>query len=349
MRVLIVRLSSLGDVVHTIPVAAALRRHFPDATIDWVVDEACAGLLSLVPVIDHLIVLRSESASTMSAWMTLRRELSVGRYDVALDVQGLGKSALVARLSGAARIIGFKLPFLREPWAGWLYNETADPGGPVHVMERNLGILTTLGITDSTWTFPIEPEDVGIVAETRASLGGSNEPFALLNPSSAWANKCWPTDRFGAVAAYIREVHGLRTVVIWGLADEARADAVVASSSGAAVRAPRTNLTDLAALLKAGAFLVSGDTGPLHIAAALGTPVVGVYGPSDPVRNGPWSPHDEVVSVSGDCYCLERKTQRGAVGVVRRCGHTTWCLDGISVDDVCAAVDRRFASVSAHA
>ena len=349
MRILIVRLSSLGDVVHTIPVAAALRRHFPDATIDWVVDETCAGLLSLVPVIDNLLVLRSESTSTVSAWSSLRRELLDSRYDVALDVQGLGKSAIVARLSGAERVIGFKFPFLREAWAGWFYNETADPSGSQHVIERNLGILTPLGINDSTWAFPIEPEDVGVVAETRTSLGGSNDPFVLLNPSSAWANKCWPTDRFGAVATHIREAHGLRTVVTWGLTDEARADAVVASSSGAAVRAPRTDLTDLAALLKAGVLLVSGDTGPLHIAAALGTPVVGVYGPSDPVRNGPWSPHDEVVSVSGDCYCLKLKTQRGSVGVVRRCGHTTWCLDGVSVGDVCAAVDRRFASASTHA
>ena len=255
----------------------------------------------------------------------------------------------MARLSGAARVIGFTGPFLREAWAGWFYSEAADPGDPVHVMERNLGILTALGITDSTRAFPIELEDVGIVDETRACLGDSSQPFALLNPNAAWPNKCWPTDRFGAVAAYIHEAHGLRTVVIWGPADQARADAVVAASSGAAVRAPRTSLVELASLLKAGVLLVSGDTGPLHMAAAVGTPVVGVYGPSDPVRNGPWSPRDEVVSVSGDCSCLQRYAQRGAVGLVRRCEHTTWCLEGVSVDDVCAAIDRGFASTVAHA
>ena len=349
MRVLIVRLSSLGDVVHTIPVAAALRRHMPDATIDWVVDEANAEFLSLVPVIDRLVVLRSRSVSTVSAWSTLRRELRRGRYDVALDVQGLGKSALAARLSAARRVIGYRVPFLREAWATWLYSETADPGEPTHVVERNLGILTALRISDPTWAFPIEVPVSGVVDETHARLGGAGEPFVLLNPNAAWPNKCWPAERFGAVATHIRDTHALRTVVVWGPSDETRADAVVAASSGAAIRAPRTTLPELASLLKPAALLVSGDTGPLHMAAALETPVVGVYGPSDPARNGPWGPRDEVVSASDACRCLQRSGRRGAVGMVRRCEQTTWCLEGVSVADVCAAVDRRLTTAMAHA
>ncbi|MFP6571105.1 MAG: glycosyltransferase family 9 protein, partial [Vicinamibacterales bacterium] len=110
MRVLIVRLSSLGDVVHTIPVAVAIRRHYPDAVIDWVVDEAIAPLLAMVPVIDNVLVLRSKNVSTISTWFRLRRELQLCNYDIAFDVQGLVKSAVVARFSGATRVIGFSKP-----------------------------------------------------------------------------------------------------------------------------------------------------------------------------------------------------------------------------------------------
>ena len=127
-----------------------------------------------------------------------------------------------------------------------------------------------------------------------------------------------------------------------GSGDEARAAAVVAASAGAARLAPPTDLVELAALLRAGALLVSGDTGPLHLAAALGTPVVGLYGPSDPARNGPWSPDDEVVSSFPDCACAARRAGAGREAhMVRRCRERTGCIDGVSVAQVCAAVDRR--------
>ena len=352
MRVLIVRLSSLGDVVHTIPVAVAIRRHYPDAVIDWVVDEAIAPLLAMVPVIDNVLVLRSKNVSTISTWFRLCRELQSCNYDIAFDVQGLVKSAVVARFSGATRVIGFSKPFLREPWAKWLYREEADPGSPIHVVDRNLGILTALNIKDRNYTFPFELVDIAAVDEIYARLGSRNNPFVLLNPNAAWVNKCWPAESFGAVAAYIRDRHGLRTVVVWNSSsqeDEARMHLVVASSDGAAVSAPPTTLVELASVIKAGVLFISGDTGPLHIAGALGTPVVGIYGPSNPERNGPWSSRDEVVSVSGDCQCLKRYPNRGAVGVVRRCENSTWCLEDVTVRDVCAAVDRSLSGVSADA
>ena len=141
MRLLIVRLSALGDVVHTLPLAAALRRAFPDGVIDWVVDERSADLLSLVPVLDRVVVLRTRSRPALRALAECCRTLRGRSYDVALDAQGLGKSALVARCSGATRVVGFTTPYLREPWARWLYTERADPGRPTHVVERNLGLV----------------------------------------------------------------------------------------------------------------------------------------------------------------------------------------------------------------
>ncbi len=346
MRVLIVRLSSLGDVVHTLPVAAALRRAFPDAAIDWVVDERNAGLLALVPVLDQVVVLRTRSQSALGAVIDCRRTLRRRAYDVALDVQGLGKSALVARLSGAPRVVGFTTPFLRERWSRVFHSEAADPGHLTHVVDRNLGLLTALGIDDARWEFPLEPRSSDSTPSVERLLDSGDGRFALINPNTAWSNKCWPPERFGAVAARVRRAHGLRSVVLWGPGDEPRADAVVAASDGAATIAPQTDLADLVALLQAATVVVSGDTGPLHLAAAVGTPVVGIYGPSNPARNGPWSPHDVVVSRFTSCVCHQERDRTGPAGrMVRHCEASTWCLDDISADEVCGAVDRRIESL----
>lgn len=344
MRILIVRLGALGDVVHAIPVVAALRRGLPDAFVDWAIGERCAPLLDLVPGLDRRVVLRTRGRPA-AGWAALRRELREVPYDVALDVQGLGKSALVARLSGARRVVGFSTPFLREPWARWLHTESADPGRPRHVVDRNLGILGALGVADREWSFPIRVDapPAADAPRLRPDVPGG---CVLLNPNAAWSTKRWPPARYGAVAAHVARAHGRPCAVIWGPGDEARAAAVVAASAGTARLAPPTGLVELAALLRAGALLVSGDTGPLHLAAALGTPVVGLYGPSDPARNGPWSPHDEVVSAFPDCACAARRAGTGReVHMVRRCRATPGCLDGIAVERVCAAVDRRLRSI----
>ena len=341
MRVLIVRLGALGDVVHTIPVVAALGRRLPDAVVDWVIDERCAPLLDLVPGLGRRVVLRTRGRSTVAAWTALRRALREVAYDVALDVQGLGKSAFVARLSGARRVVGFGAPFLREPWARWLYTETADPGRPRHVVDRNLGILGALGVADRDWSFPIRV-DAPPAADAPGADPDPPGGGVLINPNAAWPTKRWPPERYGAVAAHVARAHGRPCAIVWGPGDEARAARVAAASGGAATPAPPTDLAALAALLRAGALLVSGDTGPLHLAAALGTPVVGLYGPSDPARNGPWSPDDEIVSAFADCACAAARARRGrAVHMVRRCRAATGCLDAITVEQVCAAVDRR--------
>ena len=346
MRVLIIRLGALGDVVHTIPVAAALGRRFPDAAIDWAIDERCAALLDLVPGLDRRIVLRTRSRATMAAWAALRRALGEVPYDVALDVQGLGKSALVARLSGARRVVGFRPPFLRERWARWLYTETADPGRSRHVVDRNLGILGALGVADREWAFPIRVGASPAVDALRRRVDPTGAGCVLIDPNAAWSTKCWSPERYGATAAHVGRAHGRPCVVIWGPGDEGRAAAVVAAAGGAATLAPPTGLVELAALLRAGALLVSGDTGPLHLAAALGTPVVGLYGPSDPARNGPWAQDDEVVSAFPDCACAARLVRRGRPAhMVRRCRARTGCLDAVTVEQVCAAVDRRLGSI----
>ena len=352
MRILIVRLGALGDVVHTLPVAAALRRRFPDATVDWVIDERFAALLELVPDLDRRIVLRTRDGRPAAAWRALRRELREAAYDVALDVQGLGKSALAARLSGARRVVGFAAPFLRERWARWLYTETADPGRPRHVVDRNLGILGAFGAAGDDWSFPIRTGPSPAVDSLRRRLDPPGGGYVVINPNAAWSTKRWPTDRYGAVAAHVRRAHGRPSVVIWGPGGRVarRRGGVGVRRDGDPGAADRSGRARRAAAGRRPARL-GRHGGPLHLAAALGTPVVGLYGPSDPLRNGPWSPDDRVVSAFPECDCAARRAGTGrSVHMVRRCRARTRCLETVSVERVCAAVDRRLESVdSAHA
>lgn len=331
--ILVVRLGALGDIVHALPVAAALRVRYPEARIDWVVDERHQALLELVPVVDRTIALRSMTLSLPRRVASLRRALRAGRYDLALDVQGLLKSAAVARMSGANRVVGFARAHLREPMAGRLYTETHDPGGAAHVVEKNLALAAAVGAEGATIRFPLRVPASTALETVRVTTG--DHPFAVVNPGAAWPNKRWPAARFGALATWLRDTHRLVSIVTWGPDDRAVAEAVVAAGGGAAVLAPPTAVGDLAAVLAEAALVVSGDTGPLHLASALGAPVVAVHGPTDPVRNGPWAPGDLAVSQFADCQCRYQ----------RRCHAATRCLDAVTVDMVRATVTRRLEGV----
>jgi lipopolysaccharide heptosyltransferase I len=347
-RVLIVRLGALGDVVHAIPVAAALRRAFPQARIDWLVSARHREILDLLPVIDRRLVVNDRplgdsdqagGASGGASLIAALRELRRARYDVAIDLQGLIKSALLARLSGAPRVIGFSSRYARERAARLFYTDVYDPGrGGLyhpretrHVVELNLAVLTCIGIVAARAEFPLEHPASAAARTVVEQTGGR---YALLNPGAAWPNKRWPADRMAAVAVDLRRHHRLASVVLWGPGEEALAADVVASAGGAAVLSPRTTIADLVALARGAALMVSGDTGPTHIAAAVGTPIVGLYGPTRPARNGPMSPLDITVSRDAICQCHH----------LRRCRLTQMCLLDIDVAEVVAAVERRLAT-----
>jgi ADP-heptose:LPS heptosyltransferase len=164
-------------------------------------------------------------------------------------------------------------------------------------------------------------------------------PYALINPGASWPNKRWPVDRFGEVARALASVHGLRPIVIWGPGEEALASAVVEASSRTAMLAPPTTIADLVGLSRGARLMISGDTGPLHLAAAVGTPVVAIYGPTRPARNGPWAAEDITVSRDAMCQCLHQ----------RRCRLQTMCLLDIQADEVSHAVERRLATDATRA
>jgi ADP-heptose:LPS heptosyltransferase len=265
--------------------------------------------------------------------------LRASRYDVALDLQGLIKSAALSRASGAARVVGFASRYARERLASLFYTDPYDPGrGGLfdphetrHVVDINLGMLSVLGLTPSSPEFPIDAVE-SVAARIAARESGGR--YALLNPGAAWPNKRWPPSRFAAVAVELRARHGLMSVVLWGPGEEAVAAEVVANSGGAAVMSPETTVADLVALSRGAALMVSGDTGPTHIAAALGTPIVGIYGPTRPARNGPLSVRDVTVSRDAVCQCHH----------LRRCRLDRMCLLDIEVAEVVDAVERRLAA-----
>ena len=327
---LIVRLGALGDIIHTLPMAAALRARYPDAVIDWVVDERHQHVLDLVPILNRRIVLRTRSASLATRVNELWRTLVRQRYDIAIDAQGLLKSSAVARLSGAGRVLGFTSAHLRERSAGVFYTERHDPGdGAAHVIHKNLTLAGALGADVSHIRFPLDAPS-GVSEET-GPRDAAHEGFVVLNPGAGWPNKQWPQARFSALARWLRDTAGLRSVVTWGPGDEDLARAVVDGGGGAAELSPPTTIPELAGVLQRACLVVAGDTGPAHLAGALGTPVVGLYGPTNPARNGPWSQKDVAVSRFSTCRCQYR----------RRCRQAVCCLGEVSLDDVTAAITER--------
>jgi lipopolysaccharide heptosyltransferase I len=327
--ILVVRLGALGDLIHALPAVAAMRAAWPGARIDWLVDERYAALLALVPVVDHAIVVGGRGGLSVRGAL---RALRGAQYDYAIDLQGLLKSAVFARLAGARETVGFVTAQLREPAASLLYTKRvrAEDGG--HVIRKNLSLVQSLGAPADVVSFPLDVPESPAPGDARQRMGlDGTAPFAIINPGAGWPNKQWPVERFGAVAAHLRRRHGLASLVLWGPGERDRAAQVAAASEGAATVAPATSISDLASLARAAALFVAGDTGPLQLAAAAGTPIVGVFGPTNPVRNGPWAAADVCLSRFDECECHHK----------RRCRRATPCIERIGVDEVAAAVDRR--------
>jgi lipopolysaccharide heptosyltransferase I len=332
MNCLIVRLGALGDLVHAIPAAAALRRAFPAARIDWLVEGRHRDIVDLVTAVDRVI---SVDRPTLAGWTAAVKALRQTSYDVAIDLQGLLKSAVLARASGAARVVGFSIWHLREKTARPFYSDVREVDA-AHVIVKNLRVLGAVGVQDETIAFPIAGVDSPALEALRARVP-ADRPFALINPGAAWPNKRWPPQRFGEIASFLRDASGLTPVVLWGPGEEPLAASVIAASSGAAILAPPTRVPDLVALSRAAALVVSGDTGPLHIAVAVGTPTVSLFGPTDPARNGPYREEDATVSRYETCGCHYD----------RRCHQPAWCLEQVAVAEVCAAIQRRLRSTMA--
>ena len=304
-RFLLVRLGSLGDVIHALPSAASLRDTFPDARIDWVVEGKWARLLQGNPDITSVVVLdRARRGGFHAAVMQLR----AAHYTCALDFQALYKSALLAFASGAARRIGFKSSYAREGLAAALYTERLNPRGP-HKVDHNFTLAERAGARALTPRFSItvEHEDEEHVARELSGRGIAD--FFVLNPGGGWLSKCWPAQRYGELHQKLAEQYGRCGVITFGPGEENLAQQVISAAGNPAPVALPLGLGPLMALLRRAKFVVSADTGPLHLATAVGTPVVGLYGPTDPSRNGPYGSAHVVVR---NAFASETTYRRGA-------------------------------------
>ncbi len=305
-----VRLSAIGDIVHTLPVAAALTASGYE--VAWAVQPAGRPLVAGNPAVTSCLTIPPSSPFRPAAISAAVAELRAARIDIALDLQGLWKSGFWARASGAPRRIGFGGAARREPLSSFLLTERlALPAGVVHVLDKNLALLAALGLDAvGRRDFPLPPfeREAARVDRELAALG--LERPVIVHPGGGWSSKLWPAESYGELASRLAR-RGIATLVTWGPGERALAGRVVAASGGTAVAGFEATLLDLAALARRARAIVAADTGPLHLACAVGTPAVALFGPTDPARNGPWNPADVVLQRRPPCFpCHHRECAR---------------------------------------
>jgi len=331
-KFLVVRLSSLGDLVHTIPAVAALRASFPTAQIDWVVDRRWSPLIALVTCIDHVIPLDRSPRDVLALIGRLRGQ----HYTCALDLQGRYRSAVLGWLSGAPRRIGRAAVATREPGAALFYTERVVPTGR-HIVDMTIDLAVRAGATPQPAPqFPLRvPPDALSAVREKLAHEGIADTYVVISPGGGWKSKCWPPERFGALAAAIFRNHRLPSVVNIAPGEEGMAREIARAAGSLNVPALSFEIPELAALLAHARLLIAGDTGPLHLAAAFGTHVVGLFGTTDPERNGPL-PRGVVVQAASDPSQLPDYI-RG--DYIRQDSYSPAML-ALSVEHVLAAVEQ---------
>jgi len=330
VRVLVVKLSAMGDVIHALPAVHRLRTLLPESEIHWLVSERWSPLLQGVSCVDGVLTTRRGLSGSLSLLKVLRAR----EYGMAIDLQGLLKSALITMGSGAPLRVGFSPTFAREPVASIFYNYNVSPAG-THVVDQ-LVEMVERGVErlNPHSSPPLPDEDrvtFGLVPTTQETrwaeecLGelGLSPPFAVLLPGTGWETKTWEPEKFSILARELKRRHSIPSLVVWGPGEEG----LIPAEPGVFV-APPTDIRQMMALLSLAKVAIGGDTGPLHMSVALGVPVVGLYGPTLPERNGPYCGKNAVVCV--DC------PERG--GHKRVC--TRPCVASLGVEQVLHAVGK---------
>jgi heptosyltransferase-1 len=355
-RLLVVRLSAMGDVIHALPAVHALRTVFPEVKIGWLIEERWADLLCTPgsprrgprllqrPLVDevHTVDLKGwrkalfgggSRIHALQQIATVWSDVRDVHYDIAVDLQGALRSALLARWSGVRMVSG--AAETRESPASMWYDRAVIAHG-AHVVEQNLSIVEA--IAGRRMAVAVSPVELPCDAEVEARVAGGLEQrnvadFAILNPGAGWGAKRWPAERYGEVARKLAGA-GICPLVNYGPGEEDVFRAVLAASGGAA-RPTRGSITELIALTRRARLFIGGDTGPMHLAAALRIPVVAIFGPTDPARNGPYGTRSIVL-----------RSVSSATTHARRAEPEAGMLE-ISADEVSEAAIRLLSETSA--
>nr|WP_320193778.1 lipopolysaccharide heptosyltransferase I [uncultured Desulfobacter sp.] len=345
MNILIVKMSAIGDVIHTLPALNALRSHFPDARITWLVEEAAADLVVGHPSVDNVIVSKrkrwikalfsSSFPRALVKILSFIRALRETEYDMVIDFQGLLKSGVMVMLAKGKKKIGFNKGMEHAECSHLFYNHRIAPVSmEIHALKRGLMMIESLGVKADKveYKLPVTPGDRGAVLALLQKNGiTAEEKIICINPQATWETKLWDNKKFADLSDRIQERYGARIVFTGGPEDRPVIDTIISMTNKAGINlAGLTTLKMLAALYEQAEVLVTTDTGPMHLGAAAGTRVVAIFGSTAPWRTGPYGSNHVVVRSGERCSpCFKRK-----------CEHRT-CMRDISVDQVMSAVDKQ--------
>jgi lipopolysaccharide heptosyltransferase I len=336
-RFLLVKFGSLGDIIHCLPSVSQLRAAFPNAEIDWLIERKnkiaveMSGLnVKLIPI-DTYQWRNSPGIGSAKEIGEFVWALRTDGYDCAIDFQGLLKSAFFAYLSGAPIRIGWERDFLRESVSRIFYTEVVKPKR-VHIIDQQMELLRPIGIEPDWYTEVPLHASPNARKSVEAKLKGLHD-YVVINPGGNWVTKCWHPERYGELAGRL-VADGLPVAVTWGPGEESLVRTLL-KVGGSGIHQVSTNLDELVALCEGAKLFIGGDTGPMHFAAAVGTPIVSIFGPTSSDRNGPFRREDIVVERRLSCRpCYERE----------RCPLEHWeCIVDITVDQVYEACRKRLA------
>lgn len=333
-KILIIKPSSLGDIVHSLPFLNSIRESFPKAEIHWIVAKGLEGLLERHPMINKLWIINKEDwkkfkkiKGTLKEFRELFALLKRERFDLVIDLQGLLRSGILTAATGAPVRIGFKEA--REG-SGMFYTHKIEGGSDIHAVDRYLRVAKSLGCDVSEVCFPL-PLFFENSEKVRNLLPSGK--YAVIVPGARWLTKRWHSENFGELASRLP----LKSVVVGGKADTEISDEVVKSSKGNAISMTgKTSIGELIEIMKGAKFVISNDSGPMHIAAAVGVPVFAIFGPTNPVRTGPYGEKHIIIKKEMECAPCYKKTCKS----VR-------CLEMISVKDVSDIVIKKLMEMDA--
>jgi len=328
-RILVVKLSSIGDVIHALPVSYAIKETFPEAKLTWVVEPPAYDLLEMDPCIDEIIPFYKKEFKSLRGFLQnfrpFRKTLRQEDYDAVLDLQGLFKSAAIAHIAKAPLKLG--MCNMRE-MSSRVSKPVVGPHASGHIVERYLDVARALGCRVDRVVFPVEVPKTD--AETAYKLmedsGARMEnPYFIFVVGANWPNKRWPTRYFAELGEWLYEMQVIPVIIGSGLLDMERAREIEERMEVPPVNlVDKTNLRQLAFILQNARLVIGGDTGPVHLAAGLGTRTVMLMGPTDANRNGPYGQPENAIEVDRPCrYCWKRMCQKDAD-----------CLDRITVQQV---------------